>query len=807
MNYHKKFLKSSDNTNKYKNFLTYSFNYEMNPRLKRNHFEQIPIYSDYSTFDSNNKIFNYINNSISKKIPHKNFHNNDSNPQSFNKKYKNKYLNGQQFLNNYNNSSSIEKDLDMMKIQMSCNLIKYKINQIKNKVQDLHESSKKDNKKILINNTNNNIRLINLYNSYKIKNNYNSKPTPIREIFDINKINNKNYNEDDYENNYHINHFHTIDGSNNYTYNNLKTFNKTIYDYDKPTYNSNENKKYITNKNVLKYMVLNSSKKPNISISIINNNSNNKSNLLEKKNINKINHNFNILNDKIIQSYTDKKKSLKTEPTNKIKYNSNKPINANKNNDSLSQKKDIKVRYGSYDKYFIDNNNFNENILFKNNNNSNKLLYNKNLNLKNKTKIFNNKDNLKQIQQINKMLKNKNYSIEKKNNINIIGANNNIKIEENLTEQKNNNTVILNQFLKDNNNKDIPNIQIKNNQLEINKGINNFNYFVNKKGNIVQNNYINNNFKLERKKIKNQGKRFNKPISIINNKIKQKKIKNIINDINNDNYKVNNNIQLSIKNDSNIDSNLKNNISKYSIQNNSLNLLNNNLNENINKNENKNENNKTNEESMNKKDFNNQNNQMNIIPSENKRKENLKLRNNYSKDDIFRNSIKNKEDNNNIINKTIDINKENIFDLIIQEKKEEEKLKKQKQILKKTKNIKNNNKKLNFSSARIDKKNNRIFLFNQEIKKDLDNSNNSYNNRLKLTKNIGGNINKDKKIFNTISNNNIKRILGYKEKKITPIHKELCHKFINNPQQFFTMKLNELMLKALNIKKNNFQKK
>ena len=283
MNYHKKFLKSSDNTNKYKNFLTYSFNYEMNPRLKRNQFEQIPISSDYSTFDSNNKIFNYISNSTSKKIPHKNFHNNDSNPQSFNKKYKNKYLNGQQFLNNYNNSSSIEKDLDMMKIQMSCDLIKYKINQIKNKVQDLHESSKKDNKKILINNTNNNIRLINLYNSYKIKNNYNSKPTPIREIFDINKINNKNYNEDDYENNYHINHFHTIDGSNNYTYNNLKTFNKTIYDYDKPTYNSNENKKYITNKNVLKYMVLNSSKKPNISISIINNNSNNKSNLLEKK--------------------------------------------------------------------------------------------------------------------------------------------------------------------------------------------------------------------------------------------------------------------------------------------------------------------------------------------------------------------------------------------------------------------------------------------------------------------------------------------------------------------------------------------
>ena len=52
-------------------------------------------------------------------------------------------------MNKYNSCSSIEKDIDMMKIKMSCNLITHKINQIKNKVQDLHESSIKDDKDLL----------------------------------------------------------------------------------------------------------------------------------------------------------------------------------------------------------------------------------------------------------------------------------------------------------------------------------------------------------------------------------------------------------------------------------------------------------------------------------------------------------------------------------------------------------------------------------------------------------------------------------------------------------------------------------
>ena len=45
------------------------------------------------------------------------------------------------------------------------------------------------------------------------------------------------------------------------------------------------------------------------------------------------------------------------------------------------------------------------------------------------------------------------------------------------------------------------------------------------------------------------------------------------------------------------------------------------------------------------------------------------------------------------------------------------------------------------------------------------------------------------------------------EKKIRIKHKDLCHKFTDNPQHFFTVKLNDLMLKALNINIKGRKKK
>ena len=45
------------------------------------------------------------------------------------------------------------------------------------------------------------------------------------------------------------------------------------------------------------------------------------------------------------------------------------------------------------------------------------------------------------------------------------------------------------------------------------------------------------------------------------------------------------------------------------------------------------------------------------------------------------------------------------------------------------------------------------------------------------------------------------------DKKIRIKHKELCHKFKDNPQHFFTVKLNDLMLKALNINIKGIKKR
>ena len=58
------------------------------------------------------------------------------------------------------------------------------------------------------------------------------------------------------------------------------------------------------------------------------------------------------------------------------------------------------------------------------------------------------------------------------------------------------------------------------------------------------------------------------------------------------------------------------------------------------------------------------------------------------------------------------------------------------------------------------------------------------------------NLNKKKNIFYFNKNSSKKK---NKEKKIKIKHRELCKKFTSNPQHFFTVKLNEMMLKALNI--------
>ena len=116
-------------------------------------------------------------------------------------------------------------------------------------------------------------------------------------------------------------------------------------------------------------------------------------------------------------------------------------------------------------------------------------------------------------------------------------------------------------------------------------------------------------------------------------------------------------------------------------------------------------------------------------------------------------------------------------------------------------------------------KNNKKFLMNNSAKNNINKKFYFDKNKIMNNKNLNNSIkiNNPKKILNNVDeeriiyknpNVNIKNIIKYKEKKIRPKHKELCHKFTENPQHFFTIKLNELMLKALNIKKNiNIEKK
>ena len=144
---------------------------------------------------------------------------------------------------------------------------------------------------------------------------------------------------------------------------------------------------------------------------------------------------------------------------------------------------------------------------------------------------------------------------------------------------------------------------------------------------------------------------------------------------------------------------------------------------------------------------------------ERKQEDNIKLNHNYSKDDLLRSSDK--------IN--LSFNKENN----ILPKKEEKDIRKKNM---KKKIIINKNSKNNINK----------YVSNKNNMKDMNNTINSINKHKVIKKKLKIDIQtKDK---------------GQNSKR-KPRHKELCQKFVDNPQQFYTHKLNKLMLTALNIKK------
>ena len=740
----------------------------------------IPLYKKYSLFSQKtiNPNIPSLSHSISKTVSnksHMDYHNNSNNNRiitEYGKKpnnLKNKYRG---IPIRINTNKKIEKDLEMMKLQMSCDLITHKINQIKDKVQNLHEASIEDDKNLINKNMGINVyqkkksNYIDIYSNKDcvINNNYK------RYVFmDFSKLRNKKFLKISNEMSKEINN--TFDNSElNRINDNFRTFQNSEFDLDlstkvynnkiiKLSYKSNlkhlllntqSNEKEILNDNINNIYNIDDNNKLEIKQNILNdinksadiNYTNNRTKKNIKNNNNKIlkSHKPNIKSNKIISSLPNNQnysKNINNNPENngkniiynKVRMNLNKNKNKLKeNNVQTNQKKNnnkfINTEFGSLDKYFLGDNLIKDkNIIIRNPKEKN--LYN------------NNRYNIQQ----------NNNEIEKQNLINQLDEDNKIKIEEynenninnnekllfysNLLQSKQDN-INLNKYYKKNLNKNNLYYKLENNNGKENKNIKKKKDDINKQNNIDSGETMSYSyFDLRNDQKKNIDKNYKNNIlkkcvdvNNDNNEIHNSNdaiIQSNNNDINNNN---NENINKSIK-DNNFKINI-NNIANYSIKNNCLNI--------------------TNSSNRNKKNENETNNIKNI--EESNKRENIKHSHNYSKDDLIITSEK--------------INLEYSPDEALEKNKTKPKI------------------------------NNDIIKRNLTFEKD----------DIILApiteENIGDAIDKkNSKRKNIVIMPRAK--YKSKDKKVKIKHKELCHKFMDNPQHFFTVKLNEMMLKALNI--------
>ena len=681
MEHHKIFFNGSNNQNKYY-IMPYSSNYGINQRLKKVKYINKNPNTNYSLFNTIKIKTNSAIYSTLKDISYRNIDNSVKIYKYQTKDFKNK-LYSENLLNKrieYNSSSSIEKDFDIMKIRMSCDLITHKINQIKNRVQEMHDSSIKDNIVLLDKNntfdtkeTNNEIYYNNYTNISSISNNLNSfedRRDSKDLYFDIipkfMKINKKR-KKDNIKSN-----INTINNTfNSYINNNSNCINNFRKYTDINKNKSKNNKKFNCNRNALKHMILNLANKQNTSLPTLNKNlyfdSNNSSLYIQnEKSFNEENSksNFNNFNDNNFSSYSKKINGLLNQYHTQDTFVKEK-LNLKNNVLSIkegSRRKNEKmndfnvklleenkehsqeIRYGSYDKYFISNNNRIENNYIKKNvkdktninKNSHKTFKNYSLN---KSKLIDN--NIKEKNKVSK-----NFDINNLINNNIHNKEGNIA---NNYELKNNKILKLNInnkniFPKKHNIKSDIIGKNKKNDFSVKEStmINNFQYSLKKENNILNHNIIND-------LIKNKDKG-----EFLNNQIRRKKENNRIAIKDND-FKIN-----------------INNISNYSINNNCININKSNLTENSN---NKYENIHFQKNNFNINDMDDiiiDNPIYNQIYEENK---NIYFKSDYSKDDILRNSERfiNKEENNNKNTNTIEYKKNIIFDSIIRKEKGENK--------------------------------------------------------------------------------------------------------------------------------------
>ena len=858
--------------------LHYSLNSFSPLIMKRKKISANTLNTKYSL--SNNDLINLNSNNnkikkklISKRILHRDFHI-KNHVRHNNSKFENK---------------NVAQDLDMMKIQLRCDLITQKINQIQNQVQTLHESNIKDDINIL--NKNKNAAYENMYEYNNINKNYKSMSN--REKFILIKRNNISiepkekiefYKIANNCRNFNVDGENSIDKDSQNMFFNSCNINQINSDnYKLNNYNNiNQSKK---NKINLKSFLLNSINKGDISSSNIQkkylninklklrqrqndfneiNSFNNKSsdqyyinNDLRNKNKQKQNLKYcfevNHRRKKTDVTYNYKNFGFNFNTINENKENSNNNKYGKKENENDNDSPDG-VRYGSFDKYFYNDNNYADSKFLKYiqniNNNFSSVNY-KNLDELKKNTF--NHDELEQISKINKML-NRNHSIRNENNNNI----NNPKI---IIKNKSQN---LNKIQIENKNENNFNTIDKMNQYFNGDIFKNYNSCKNKEGifhiidvnNFRQNNKNkNDNFNNKVISLQNYKKSVNKisvlrdkPIALEKNKENNKtyeidnKINSFYNSIantnNTNNTNKNNNIDdtLSPKNGDNENDNINfkiniNNVSNYSIKNNCLN---------INKNRNKNNQNLKNNLASNK-----------LIKEtdidDEKIYKNGQINLDYSNDDLLPTqdiliSLIDRDLDNKKRSKTYEINKENSCEFLAKKIKSPKNL--NKVVNKEDSSIKdNNNNKINCSNYKVIKyyptnikrKDNQNLLKRNKnlllkIKKPINKSKiESYIDKNK-TYNI--NSNSEQINYNTISTNNLsgdklkdlsqnnknttfinssqkKDLLNSTElaKLINLKNKNLCHKFINNPQNFYTVKLTESMLKQLiKIKKKNPKK-
>jgi len=640
MENHKIYYKGSNNKNNL-HIIPYSSNYGINQRLKKvKYINKNPI-TNYSLFKTNKIKTNSAVYSTLKDISYKNFDNRIKIYKYLTKDFKNKYYSDNLFNKRieYNSSSSIEKDLDIMKIRMSCDLITHKINQIKNRVQEMHDSSIKDNISLLDKNNTFDIKEMNnevYYNNYtnvsSISNTLNSfeEYNSSKDFyFDyIPKFMRKNIKRRKDNINSNIN---TINNTfNSYINNNSNCINNFKKYTDINKIKSKNNKKYNSNRNALKHMILNLANKQNTSLSTINKNiffdTNNSSLYIQKEkyfNEEKNNCNFNNINDNNFASYSSKVNDLLNHNSTKFKEKLNLKNNVLNINEGYKRKNEQwndfntkllkdnhkhfpEIRYGSYDKYFIKKNDHIKNKYIK-----------KNI----KDKINNNKFSHKTFNK---------YSLNRSKQFDI-----NIKEKNKLSKHLNYNLNKNNIHNKEGNT--TYNYDLKNNKI-LKLNINNKNIFAKKyniKNDLISKNKNNNFSGKESSILNNYQHSFQKENNILKNNNNNDLIKNKDKELflNNQIRRIKGNNSVAIK-DNDFKINI-NNISNYSINNNCLNINKSNLTEKSNNNYEiihfQKNNYKINDIADNIIDDTNYNN----IYEKNK---NIYFHNDYSKDDILRNS-------------------------------------------------------------------------------------------------------------------------------------------------------------------------